>query len=215
MKNIVIIISVISPPTSKGFTYSKIRSRYSNMERAMQTELTINSIRKIFPESRICLVEGGSCNSEAERLMGKTDIYINAYQNALVRQTVSSKWKGLGEIALTLYGLWKLRGEDCESIVKISGRYRICEKTKLNLSGAKKPQFRKVGNAFSTRLYMVPKCALYKFILALLLCVPFVLLNISLEVAIYRIYKRLCSIQEVEVLGIEGEIGVNGDYISE
>lgn len=210
---IILVTSVIFFP-ERPFSYIPFRSVFSPGDRLRQTIETIKSIRKYFKKARIVLIEGGTedINNRISREL-KID-YLYAARNPIIKWGVKNKYKSLGEILLLFYGLMAIWKYPINFIFKISGRYMLNGSFDLNKWDKNKYNFKIYGNSYSTRFYGFPSHFKKNYLFALLLSIIPVLRGKSLEEALCsRIKPR--DVNCIENLGVEGKIGVDGNFLKE
>ena len=104
MANIVLITSIINTPDIP-FTYTYTRSVFTSNERFLQTVNTINSIKKMIPNSIIVLVECSELtNEQNDFFLNNVNYLINLY-NSSNKNKVYSYFKAVGEGNMTYCGL--------------------------------------------------------------------------------------------------------------
>ncbi len=129
MNNIVLITSVINI-CSKPLSYTNTRSVYNSNERFEQTKLTIESVKKYIPCSKILFVECSNISSDIELyLKNNTDYYINMANDDDILAKTQSISKSMGEGILTINGIKFLLDNNIQfnNLIKISGRYYLNE----------------------------------------------------------------------------------------
>ena len=169
MKNLILITSVINI-TKNPLSYTEIRSVYSTEERYEQTKLTLESIKKKIPESKILLIECSNLDKNmSEYLKLETDYYINLYDNYEIREKINSISKSLGEGTLTINALKYIidNNIEFENLYKISGRYWLSDNFNYDIYNnnniiIKYNEINVVEN-INTSLYKIPKNIIYDF----------------------------------------------------
>lgn len=130
-KNVFIITSVCNP-SSSPLTYSGTRSVFTPEQRFEQLLNTIKSVReKVGNDTVIVLIECSPLTrNQTDILFNMVDSYYNLYYVDVVREQVSSPYKGLGERVLALFGLRVVKilideeiNKNNINVFKLSGRY--------------------------------------------------------------------------------------------
>lgn len=130
MKIAVFITSVINTHTTP-LTYAQ-RSIFTPQQRFEQTLQTIESIKYHIPDATIYLVEGSSIDKHIEeKLQSLVNYYYNTSSIPYIKNAVDSPLKGYGEGAQTEYILNIIKEHRYDHILKISGRYIMGPKFKL------------------------------------------------------------------------------------
>jgi hypothetical protein len=178
-----------------------------------QTKKTIVSVREKIPEAYILLCEQGTDANAAAELATLVDCYQYIGNNFLVRKATDSRFKGLGE-TIGLLAAAKYIPKSAERIFKISGRYYLNEN--FHLSAWQNGDFviKKYSDTMSTRLYCFAGKKMRAWKRALVLGIPFLLLNRSIEKTLLFFLPKN-SIQTIDTLGVSGTIGVNHEIITE
>jgi len=214
MKTYFIIISVIDFPNKK-LSYSPIRSIYSKEERLIQTKQSVESILQYSPESEITLLEIGLTDYKKEFSDFNNKIqYTYVGNNKIIKQAVQSKFKALGEVFAMFYILLYLVRDPKALYFKLSGRYALNKNFQRVQWHGNRFNFNEKEKMYSTRLYGFPGG--YKFFLffVLLISLPIVLLNLSIEKILnILIPRRYIFLQDT--IGISGSIGINKHPIDE
>jgi len=126
--NVVLVASKIAT-SSKPLLYTRVRSRFSPLERFEQTLETLDSIRLRIPDSFIVLVDNSNLSASwLGSLKDKSDVVINDWGNkSLAFYTDESDHKGLGECLLLDQGMQWLEDRQiyAQNIFKLSGRYLL------------------------------------------------------------------------------------------
>ena len=129
MKIAVFITSVINTHPSP-LTYAQ-RSVFTPVQRFEQTLQTIESIKHHIPDASIYLVEGSSIDKEMEEKLQSLVNYYNVSKIPYIKNAVDSPVKGFGEGAQTEYILNVIKENVYDYVLKISGRYIMGPKFKL------------------------------------------------------------------------------------
>lgn len=212
--NLVLITSLLSP-INKELSYCSTRSIYSTDERFKQTIQTIESIKKYIPNCYIILLEC-SINIKQYELTLKKHVneYFNYCENQIIINAVNSKYKGYGESSVLLnFFLTYTSTSNFDNIFKLSGRYVLNESFDYNLFKNNENIFKSVNNlnVVSTRLFKINIQYLKEFINILRKTNKYTKNGISIE----HIFYRLIKFKHINMLGVCGNISVNGDYINE
>jgi hypothetical protein len=212
MKDIFLITSVINTG-NYHWSYTHIRSVFSPQERFEQTLQTIESIRALKDDSIIFLVECSNINKEMEdELKKKVDIYLQLYDNELVRTScINTEKKGYGEVMKTIKAVEYLQSNNIQfnRFFKISGRYYLNNSfSKTNFSEEKYSFSKKWGiDSHSTVLYSVPYAFIKDFYDKLLECE---LTYISTVIGLEDLLPKKCNPKiEIEHLGVSGYVAID------
>ena len=226
-KNCFIVTSCICP-CDKPFSYIDTRSIYTPEERLLQTQGTIDSIRKYCPDSDILLIDNGLKDTACGKI-GGVDKYIYIGDNWLVRKAADSSYKSLGELMILLEAGRYLSGlnDDYEMIFKLSGRYQLSSNFKYDNFPHDAFTFYHLANrtadilgyhsyvpgVHSTRLFAVPGKAVKEYYRALWRTFPWFLKGESLE-AVYAKHIHY-PLYYVEKIGVTGNVGVDKSWKNE
>lgn len=216
MYDIFLIISVIDARESP-LSYSKTRSIYTKEQRLIQTEKTILSIKKYVPDSKIFLFEAGQSDYE-NNFSKQVDKYFYVGDKYLIRNMVNSKFKGIGEISIILKALKLLKENkllnNFELVFKISGRYTINSNFNRKNWISNKFNFLKINNCYSTRLYAIPRSSINYYKIISIMTIPFLIFRISIEKIFYKLID-IKKINIIKILGLSGEVAIDGNKINE
>jgi len=125
MKNLVLITSIIYPP-SKPLSYIETRSIYTPERRFEDTKKIIESIKTYIPNSIIFIIECSRLTDEQYTYFKcNSDIFVNLIDYPSYIESIYSSSKSLGEGTMTIYALEYLIENNIEfdQFFKISGRY--------------------------------------------------------------------------------------------
>lgn len=213
MKFLVIITSTIFY-TQKPLSYCDIRSVFTPEERIQQTLQTIQSIQEKIPNATIVLLETGTISVEV--IKEKVDQYVFLGDKKIIRYVCDSPWKGLGEIVGILSYRKKMKQQDYDVCVKISGRYYLDNYFTLKSLSSEKFSFLRSsdGESYSTRLYSFPKKIEKYYIQLLIRSIPWFLCKSGIE----HIFKRIIPKEKVTLLdqiGVSGYVAPTGEFIQE
>lgn len=174
---------------------------------------TIESIRLKIPNAKIIFLEQGLVDVRGE-IANLVDVYRFIGNKKIVRFFTDSKFKGLGEVIGLIFYFPFTFCSDCV-IFKISGRYFLNEN--FNIKQWISDKFViliKEKKYISTRFYSFNSKMKWYWILNIILIIPFLFLNISIErLMLFVVPKN--KIKSIETIGLSGLIGVNGDTIDE
>jgi len=126
-ENVILITSKIYVSNNK-FSYIEKRSIYTKDERFMQTINTINSIKKMIPNSFIVLIDNSTFTSnEKEILINSASIFINHNDKILDYHTNNNEIKAIAELCQIKYALNVINNNNIHfnNFFKITGRYII------------------------------------------------------------------------------------------
>ena len=188
MKNLVLITSVINIPNIP-LSYTNIRSVYTCEERFIQTQKTIESLRRMIPDLEILLVECSDLKVEYEKyLKSNCEHYI----------------KGIEYI--------ELNSLIFDSFFKISGRYYLSDSFQIEIFNNKKICCRNCGeNSTFTLLYKIPYCLIFEYKNFLL--ANYILTYHLSQEEIMRKFVNNYDIFEFEKFHLEGNIAICGSKI--
>ena len=168
---------------------------------------TITSIREKIPNAKVYLFEQGISNDFANQFETLVDKYFYIGDKRLVRFATNSIYKGLGE-AIGLLTASTYIPHNSIRIIKISGRYFLNSKFNLEEWQNNKFIFKFYGSSLSTRLYGISGQLIKVWKLSLILSIPLLLLNISIERTMpIFIPKKL--ITKIQTLGVSGFAAVS------
>jgi hypothetical protein len=213
--NLVVITSCLNP-IKKNLSYTNIRSVYTVEERYIQTINTINTIKKYIPQPYIVLLE---CSKDIESYEVKIKHYVNEYHNYCnnkqVLEAVNSIYKNYGEVMTLMEFFNNFKDIDkINDLYKITGRYWLNENFNLNTYINDKNNFFSVSESqvVSTRFFKVTNSQINTFIEKLNNDIKNdVIAGVSIEASIYK----NIDFKHIDVLGLSGNISVNGDLVVE
>lgn len=217
--NLVIITSVINVP-NVPLSYSNVRSVFTREERFDQTKISIESVKKFIPNSRILLVECTDfIQDEKEYFENTCDYVVNLWNNKELHKYIFGRSKSAGEGMMTIEGLTFILKNNMvfESLFKLSGRYWINDKFDYSIFSNTKSVFKKINgnnNNISTVFYKLTYIDVYKLLEFLKKSVDLFLKNIGYEIIfgyfIKSIFQNTCIYDNI---GISGKVTVCGsDY---
>ena len=204
MNNFVIITSVINI-SKNPLSYTNTRSVFSPEERYEQTLKTISSVREKIPDSKILLVESTEINKEMSSTIKElVDYFIIVNDKSHV---INGPFKGAAETTQILESLRKIDFSTYQNIFKISGRYWLNDKFDYSKFENEKNIFQKRSDTLATVFYKISDKDLYLSTLEYCSTNPNMLeLNF---------YERYCyNYNNIEILGVEGFVSVDGNFIS-
>lgn len=199
-----IITSVIYSEVGRKVSYNGVRSVFTPEERSEQTKNTIESIKERVPNAKVVLIEAGKKKDLPFGLSDLPDQYIYVGTSKLVRLTVDSKIKSLGEAVMILESFKSLKYK-AKYYFKMSGRYKLNENFDLSKwSNAGFTLYKIKEDYFCTRLYGF-KGSLFKFWkLVLLRGLPFNLIDYPIEHTLAKFVpkKKITHLYPIGVSGI-------------
>jgi len=202
----VIVVSTIYVATGP-ISYSSTRSVFTAEQRARQTRYSILSVRKRLPGAKVILLEHGTRPEVPANLADLADEYVYSGGNFWVRKATDGPFKGLGEAVALLSLIPRLNGK--WDYFKLSGRYILSRSFRESQWTGNNAIFAfRHRNSISTVLYRIPGRLLRRWRIALLFCVPFLLLNRSLENWLHVLFPDKC-IDRIPQMGVCGYVGVN------
>jgi glycosyltransferase involved in cell wall biosynthesis len=138
-KNIVIITSVLNC-VNKPLSYYHIRTIFTLKERYKQTLKTIYTIKKYIPNVEILFCECSNLSMDEgieieNNIKDNVNYYYNFYNDDIIKDSVNSMLKGLGEFNIMMEGIKILKSFNItyKNIFKISGRYYLNNHFDYNL----------------------------------------------------------------------------------
>ena len=213
--NLAVITSCLNP-IKKNLSYTNIRSIYTVEERYLQTINTINTIKKNIPCSYIVLLE---CSKDIGVYEMKLKEYVNEYHNYCnnkkVVDAVNSIYKNYGEVMTLIEFFNNFKNIDkINDLYKITGRYWLNEKFNLNTYINTKNNFFSLteSQVVSTRFFKITNSQINNFIEKLNNSIKNdVITGISIEASMFK----NIDFKHINVLGLSGNISVNGDLVVE
>lgn len=213
--NLVIITSCLNP-IKKCLSYTNIRSIYTVEERYLQTINTIKSIKKYIPQSYIVLLECSKDIGVYEmKIKDNVNEYHNYCNNKKVVDAVNSIYKNYGEVMTLIEFFNNFKNIDkINDLYKITGRYWLNEKFNLNTYINTKNIFFSLteSQVVSTRFFKITNSQINNFIEKLNNSIKNdVITGISIEASMFK----NIDFKHINVLGLSGNISVNGDLVVE
>lgn len=222
--NLVIVTSVIDT-IQKPLSYTNTRSVFTIEERFKQTIKTIESIKKYINNPYIVLIEGSHINNDYEYIFKNiVDYYFNISDIKIYKDNIDSPYKICGEASLLLSYLdsehLKNNILNFKSITKISGRYYLTEEC-INIDEYLKYsnilcKYYKEHNNMSTIIYSFSINELNDYYIS----IKYIYNNLekykneSIENILYDIWLKNKNYNNIEKLGVCGNIAVNNYFIS-
>ncbi|MHC0036669.1 hypothetical protein [Pseudoneobacillus sp. C159] len=210
-KNRLFIITSVIYSTTNKLCYTPIRSVFSAEERARHTIMTIESIKRAVPDSKILLIELGLQRGLPYNIEGMVDKYLYLGDREDIREAVDSPYKGLGEaIGLLEANEW-IKSFDADYYFKISGRYYLNENFDLNHWNSDGYSGKDYYGGIFTVLYGFPKRLYENWRFSLKESIPILLQAESLEL-IQAVYLEK-PLYYSKIIGISGWESHSGDLI--
>ena len=222
MANIVLITSIINTPDIP-FTYTYTRSVFTSNERFLQTVNTINSIKKMIPNSIIVLVECSELtNEQNDFFLNNVNYLINLY-NSSNKNKVYSYFKAVGEGTMTYCGLHIIKSiynNMDYNIFKISGRYSFNNFFDFKMWNNNMNMMKYVNmdnNSVNTTFYKITKNTSEDMLNFLEIC-DFTKYN-GYENLFYDFISNFVKCKDEttfinEKIGIEGLVSINGNFFT-
>lgn len=210
---VVFISSVIYPSMGKVVSFGAVRSTYTPEERLQHTKQTIVSVRQHLPGAHIVLVEGG-LEDVASDLQSLVDTYLFLGKHWLVRWACDGKSKSLGE-AVMLWFASRRVPVTAHFYYKVSGRYVLDETFDAKdwpIDGFSFLVLR--SDFFSTRLYGFSNVMFNKWQEAVLMGMPYHLMDYPIENTLMRFVPKK-FLHTMTHLGVSGLGGSSFDQIKE
>jgi len=203
------ILSVVSPGTAP-WTYTSVRSVFSETERTEQTVASVASVRTHLPDAHVVVVE---C-ADVPALRAVADTYV-VMEGGAKTTCLTSPIKGYGEVLQTLAGLRALPWAP-RRLFKLSGRYQLTPAFDASLFSETSYTFSKRhahGTAsIPTVLYCVPCELMVDYIRVLHTCVGIYQQHAP---GLEELLPQMCSPRSlVEPMGVQGRVGVDGTVYS-
>lgn len=209
--NLFIITSVVHINRSIGWTYTSIRSYYSDEERYSDTLKTIESIRRHVKNSKIVLLEGSRLSETEEAgFKQNVDYFIDYSNDPLIHEKVNTNKKGQGEV----WKLIKFLTENRElinnflRIFKISGRYWLSDVFNLNnFSFEKDTALKCSAVGVSTVLYSIVSKNLDNYIGTLVKIAEYLEVESKSIEDLFLFFHK--DFYFIDKLGVEGWVAVS------
>lgn len=199
------ILSVVSPGACP-WTYTPVRSIFTDEERIEQTVATVTSVRTYLPNAHVVIVE---CN-DIPALRAIADTYV-LMPIELRNICLTSSVKGYGEVLQTIVGIEALPCIPCR-LFKLSGRYQLTPAFNSSLFSTETYTFSKRHShgveTIPTVLYCVASAVFNDYVHTLKQCI-----NVYQHYApgLESLLPQLCSPKVlVEPIGVKGYVGVDG-----
>jgi len=211
MKNLVLITSVINTPNIP-LSYTNIRSIYTIEERFLQTQKTIESLRKKISNLEILLVECSDLKDDYVNYFKlNCDHFINLNYNIDSRNKVFSQYKAVGETELITKGIEyiELNNLKFDNFFKISGRYYLLDSFDIEIFNNKQICCRNIEDHITaTILYKIPYFLLFEY--KNFLIINYLLTTTLSQEEIMRKFVNNYNIFDIKKLHVEGNIAICG-----
>lgn len=207
MKNLCIITSVINT-SGNPLSYSSIRSIYNEAERFDQTKLTIDSVKNYIKNCEILFIESSQISSNYETDIEKmVDHYFRTGED--IRSKIDGPHKASGESSQIREGIKSIDISKYSHIFKISGRYRLNDNFIFDDYMVDDNVFLETedGQRLATVFYKIFDKESY--IRALDECSES---SGMLELNFKNIFGN--DFKKIRILGVEGNVSVDGNYIN-
>jgi hypothetical protein len=198
--------------------------KFSPDERYTQTLYTFQTIREKIPNSCIVLIEGSQITqNQKENFSKAVDHFILCSDDEDVKRYVyDTRNIGIGECKLLEIGMkfileQKIRAKMC---MKISARYYLNENFILSNYDPSRYNFRHHFDEFvqqdvyTTGLFVVPMKNIPDFIQILHIMMGIISYNSMVEREYYNLISRE-HVNDIEILGLGGQLNYNGKLIHE
>ena len=208
--NLVIITSVINI-SKDPLDYSRVRSVYTPEERYTQVIKTIENINGKIENSDILFLESSEIDIEKENtIKDMVDHYVKLTDDK-IKKVIDGQFKASAESTQILEGLKRIDINKYHNIYKISGRYSLND----NFDYMKYDNDHNIffetsdGLKIATVFYKINKKYIDTFISTLEYCSNSKnMLEMEFKNSFVDEYKK------IEVLGVEGNVSVDGNYIN-
>lgn len=217
---LVFIASIINP-TNDPLSYTNTRSVFTSEERFQQTLQSIASVKKYLPSARILFIEGTNISEEQTKIIQESvDYFFNCKDDPFAQQAcLHSPNKGFGEAIQSYFAIQYIQSNciNFSKLFKLSGRYSFTEKFNVTLYSDEKFTFYKRASSnplsISTVVYSVPEVLFENYSKA-----------IQSTIETYcqqdrrgyeQVFPAFCNPrEEIDEIGVEGLVSVNGEYFS-
>lgn len=204
-----VITSVINP-TVAPLSYTVTRSVFTEQERFTQTIETIDSIKRKVPWAKIAFLECSNISPDLEReLKTQVNFYVNYYGNKKISDAVTSPYKGIGECYKLRKFLEVYPFDNVKRLFKISGRYRLNDNFNHDNYDNNENNFKRISCGFATTLYKIEYPYFFDYIQAIEKSVPLMRRGYGVEMVLGGFMPH---IKEIDLLGIEGLVGVDRTF---
>jgi len=204
-----------------AWSYTKVRSVFSGEDRFLQTLESIASIRQRMPKAKILLIECSPLTHEQlEILRAHTDYFLDLSKDPeAIACCITTEKKGLGEAYQTKRAADFIRENNLQfrRVFKLSGRYSLNEEfVEENYSDTVFTFKRRVAQAtpsHSTVIYSVPYSLFPHYYECLCVSLNFYLSgqNRGWEEVLPPLLEPK---QELDRMGAQGLVAVNGDFFT-
>lgn len=219
--SIIVFISSVINTTNEPLTYTKTRSVFTADQRYEQTLQSIASVRKHLPTARILLVESSPLTEDQTRgLQEKVEFFLNIVNDPFAKDIcMNSPKKGFGEAIQTYFAIQFLQTNSIpfDKFFKLSGRYSLTDRfNPQSYSDTEFTFYRRASSnplSISTVVFSVPFSLFSVFSNAVtsVIQVYFHVESKGYEEALPPLCLPRIEIQEI---GVEGLVSVNGEYFS-
>jgi mannosyltransferase OCH1-like enzyme/glycosyltransferase involved in cell wall biosynthesis len=212
-KNLVIITSVINC-VDKPLSYYHKRSIFTIEERYDHTLKSILSIKKYIPNVEILFCECSDMSeymNYEENIKNSVDYYYNFNDISVIKKSVDSLYKGLGE-AYILLNAFRQIGKPYKNIFKLSGRYYLNDNFDYDVFNNNYQNiftnWEKSDCSYCTVFYKINGVYLNIFKDALMNSITNLEENISIECCIFKYFNK--NIMLVDKLNVSGCLATEG-----
>ena len=211
-KNLVIITSVINC-VDKPLSYYHKRSIFTTEERYEHTLKSILSIKKYIPNVEILFCE---CSDMSEymnyegNIKNSVDYYYNFNDISVIKTSVDSLYKGLGE-AYILLNAFRQICKPYKNIFKLSGRYYLNDNFDYDVFNNCQNIFtnwEKSDCSYCTVFYKINGVYLNIFKDALMKSISNLEENLSIECCIFKYFNK--NIMLIDKLNVSGCLATEG-----
>ena len=219
-EDLFLIPSIINPGNAP-WSYTNVRSVFSPQDRFVHTLESIDSIRQRMPKAKILLIECSSLTPEqSEILKSRTDYFLDLSKDPdAIACCITTEKKGLGEAYQTKRAAEFISQNNLtfRRLFKLSGRYSLNEEfIESNYSDTVYTFKRRVAQAtpsHSTVMYSLPSALFPHYYECLCLSVNFYLSgqNRGWEEVLPPLLEPK---QELDRMGAQGLVAVNGDFFT-
>jgi hypothetical protein len=158
---------------------------------------------------KILFIEGSEIDKEHENIIkNSVDFFINIKNDHQLKPIIDGLSKGRAEAALTKEALKSINIEEYDNIFKISGRYYLNDSFEESMFDENVSIFKLSGGSFVTTFYKINKKD-YKLYLKTL--DQAFSSGKMYEVIFFNSFKNIAK--EIDNIGVEGEVSVDGNFI--
>jgi hypothetical protein len=220
MTKIIFCVTSTINTSKEPWSYIPLRSFYTGDERLDQTITQLKSIREYCPQAQIIFVEGSRLyHDQYLQLKEYADIILETTNDMVIQDAIhKSKYKGLGECYLLKKGFDYVIENNIpvDLFFKIGGRISLNNQFNIENHTLNKMNFKKITGVdepgYNTVLYSIPRVFLKQFNQLQ----DTVIARIPSLIGIEYIYPSVyhAPINYLTVLGVEGTMGIDGNYFS-